>query len=172
MPLKTCTEFPEEHSGTSILILPGNRLPQKLMLFCCSIIYVCQLLLLNYYCYHIYTFPIKNSHVVYTQFSDTPRYNGDTSGIIASISRQFFGHFPWQPVVWSLVDSPTGWWLTYPTPLKNDGVSESQWEGWHPFFVKWKIKFMFETTNQPIIVVPETRCIGVMCTNFAIINQL
>ena len=49
------------------------------------------------------------------------------------------------------------WWLLL-TPLKNHGVSESQWEGWHPkdypiyeyiyIYMKWKIKAMFEATNQ------------------------
>ena len=32
------------------------------------------------------------------------------------------------------------------TPLKNDGVSNS-WDDDIPY-MKWKIKFMFQTTNQ------------------------
>ena len=40
-------------------------------------------------------------------------------------------------------------WLVVLTILKNDGVR--QWEGWHPFYMKWKIEFMFQTTNQMII---------------------
>ena len=39
----------------------------------------------------------------------------------------------------------TGWWFKK-NILKNDGLR--QW-GWDDIpFMKWKIKFMFETTNQ------------------------
>ena len=36
--------------------------------------------------------------------------------------------------------------------------SESQWEGWqwwHPIYILWKIKFMFQTTNQRKIWGPD-----------------
>ena len=39
--------------------------------------------------------------------------------------------------------------LTWKNILKNDGVR--QWEGWHPKYMKWKIK-MFETTNQSVFL--------------------
>ena len=39
---------------------------------------------------------------------------------------------------------PTGWWYTYPSEKY-----ESQWEGLS--HILWNIKFMFQTTNQPII---------------------
>ena len=39
----------------------------------------------------------------------------------------------------------TGWWLS-PTPLKNDGVSNS-WDGDIPNWME-KLKAMFQTTNQ------------------------
>ena len=34
-----------------------------------------------------------------------------------------------------------------PTPLKNDGVRQRGWDD--IAYMKWKIKFMFQTTNQP-----------------------
>ena len=39
----------------------------------------------------------------------------------------------------------SAWWF-YITILKNDGVR--QWEGLYIPYMKWKIKAMFETTNQ------------------------
>ena len=66
---------------------------------------------------------------------------------------------PWEPNVSNLSKSPracspcydwppiSGWWFfASPTPLKNDGVSNS-WDDDIPY-MKWKIKFMFQTTNQ------------------------
>jgi hypothetical protein len=39
----------------------------------------------------------------------------------------------------------TGWWLS-PTPLKNNGVKVNGKDA-NPY-MKWKIKAMFQTTNQ------------------------
>ena len=44
----------------------------------------------------------------------------------------------------------SGWWFQ-PTPLKNDGVC--QWEGLLIPYMKWKIKFMFQTTDQDRFIV-------------------
>ena len=40
-------------------------------------------------------------------------------------------------------------WCLKKHRLKNDGVR--QWEGWHPKYMKWKIK-MSETTNQSVFL--------------------
>ena len=47
----------------------------------------------------------------------------------------------------SLQETMTGWWLSSPTPLKNDGLKVS-WDDDIPNII-WKIiKVMFQTTNQ------------------------
>ena len=39
---------------------------------------------------------------------------------------------------WLMMVNNISGWRFQPTPLKNDGVR--QWEGWHPPYMKWKIK--------------------------------
>ena len=44
----------------------------------------------------------------------------------------------------------TGWWLSIPTPLKNDGVSNS-WD--HEIPNRWNVIIhSFQTTNQAISI--------------------
>ena len=60
----------------------------------------------------------------------------------------------WQRVkIWGFIifsmRSSTGWWYTYPS---EKWWSSSMGFGWHPFSMKWKIKFIFQTTKQSMII--------------------
>ena len=64
------------------------------------------------------------------------------------------------PIVYNLLREISSCfpWLVVLTILKNHGVR--QWEGWHPIYIyiiypymKWNIKFMFETTNQWLLTI-------------------
>ena len=52
--------------------------------------------------------------------------------------------------IWDTLEKqPTGWWCNVPI-LKHDGVR--QW-GWDDIpYMTWKIKAMFESTNQIIAI--------------------
>jgi hypothetical protein len=57
-------------------------------------------------------------------------------------------HLLKEAIMVSLTQRPSSNWLVVgiSTPLKNDGLR--QWEGLYIPYMKWKIKVMFETTNQ------------------------
>ena len=73
-------------------------------------------------------------------------------------------------MVFPMVNIPnyiSGWWF-YITILKNDRVR--RWEGWHPKYMKWKIKAMFETTSQSCLATtggPITKSCNFLVTGLA-----